>query len=309
MKICDLHCDTPLELTEKKEKFASNSLHIAADKLESFDKYVQLAAFCVPQNMSDDDGYGYFFKCTDYFVKEAKQNGFSVCTEAEGIKNSSEKYKGVFILTVEDARILANDISRLDVLYQAGVRLITPLWGGTTCIGGAHDTENGLTVFGLQTVKRCAELGILVDISHASIKSAQQISDILISRGLPVIATHSNSYSVCPHTRNLTDSQLEVIKKSGGIVGISLYPPHLTENIRCTADDVCRHILHYVEVIGENSVCLGCDFDGIGYVPEGLSDISKISVLKDTMISHGISEKQIEKIFYKNAYNFLLKYL
>lgn len=103
-------------------------------------------------------------------------------------------------------------LSRLAALYRAGIRVLTLLWGGNTCIGGSHDTDSGLTPFGRAVVRKCHQIGIIPDISHASVASAEEIIEISLSTGKPCIASHSDSYHVFPHTRNLSDRHFLAIR-------------------------------------------------------------------------------------------------
>jgi membrane dipeptidase len=299
MDLFDLHCDTPLELLRGDNVFSSGGCHITRDKLTGIGKYGQLAAFCVPQNMSDGDGYRYFFEVAENFRRAAGECGFDLFPDG-GI---GEKQ---FILTVEDLRIIENDLSRIGGLYRAGVRLVTPLWGGRTQIGGSHESDAGLTDFGREAVREAIRLGMVPDVSHASPRSADDILSLAAEAGVPAVASHSNSREICDHTRNLTDAQTRAVAASGGIVGVSLYPPHLVADpsAGCTSEDVCRHIMHYIDVIGEDSVCLGCDFDGIGTTPSDLPDVSALPRLRDALLSHGLTEKTVQKIFYENAAGF-----
>lgn len=294
MDLFDLHCDTPLELYRLDGGEREGGLHITKDAAALFGRYRQLAAFCAPPGMSDGDGYSLFFRVAENFRKKASAAGFTVGPFGEN-----------FTLTVEDARILGGDISRLDALIGAGVSLVTPLWGGTTCIGGAHDTDGGLTEFGRAVVEKLAAARIPVDVSHASVRSADEITDILGSYGMPPIATHSNAYALCPHTRNLRDGQLERIGRAGGLVGVSLYPPHLSSDpTGCTAEDAARHIEYYAEKLGPRSVALGCDFDGIGSTPKDIKNLSELPRLYELLLRRGMDEETVKDVFSGNAERF-----
>ena len=128
-----------------------------------------------------------------------------------------------------------------------------------------------------------------------------------LERGKPFIASHSNSYSLFPHTRNLRQKHLDAIKSLGGIVGISLCTHHLrdmTDGKECTALDVFAHIDSYMEAGAEDVLGLGCDLDGTD-LPVGFSGVGDLYKIADICQSHGYSEDLVEKIFYKNFYTFL----
>ena len=260
--------------------------------------------------MTDREGYDAFLATVKYFCEDTQRHGDKIvfpCTDSGKVKKALEENKCAAILAVEDARILENDLSRVDTLWNMGVRFVTPVWGGDSCIGGAHNTENGLTEFGYEAVKKMVISGIIPDISHSSVKTAAEIMDIAEAAGRPAIATHSNSKSVWDHTRNLSDEQFRRVCALDGIVGISLCPSHLASE-NANVDSVIRHIDKYMELGGERHIAIGCDLDGT--VPHSdfrsIADIVKIA---DKLSSIGYTDEVIHGIFFKNAANFVSKYI
>ena len=207
------------------------------------------------------------------------------------------------ILAVEDARILAGDISRLDVLYSSGVKLLTLNWYGETCIGGAHNTNIGLSDFGASVVTRCFELGIVPDISHCSFEGARMTLELAKQYCKPIVASHSDSHFVNPHTRNLRNEDFIDIIGLGGLVGINLCPSHLSSNDNPNITDVIMHIEHYLSLGGENTLAMGCDLDGTD-LPGGFSGIEDIYKIAEEMARINYSNELINKIMYKNAFKF-----
>ena len=308
MNYADLHCDTPLEMFDRGESLASGSLNVILDKLGFCKKYLQLAAYCPNENIGDDEGYEKFLRVRDNFLNECTKVGASVAKSADELKSSVDAGKPTFVLTLEDGRVLSGSLSRLHKLYESGVRVLTPLWGGETCIGGSHQSTAGLTKFGRDVAELCGELGVITDISHASERSANEILEIAGLHGRPVIASHSCSATLNPHSRNLSDDLLRKTARSGGIVGVNFYPPHLTGGT-ATLLDVVRHVKHYVSIVGDGHVALGCDFDGMGIFPEDAHDVTAVERLYSLMAEDGFSNEALEKIFFTNAYDFLINNL
>ncbi len=304
MKYFDLHCDTPLELYLRGESLSGSSLNVTKNAIDAFDSYVQVAAYCVPQGMNNGDGYDTFFKVREYFLRDAERCSCNVVTSVRELSSSVELNVPAFILSVEDARILDGDLSRLEALAKAGVRILTPLWGGESCIGGSHESNSSLTPFGRQVCEECARLGIITDISHASYRSACEMLDVAAKHGRSVIASHSCSDFIHDHSRNLPDALASAVAHLGGVVGVNTYPPHLTGS-KAALDDVARHIEHYVSVIGEEHVCLGCDFDGMSIFTDGCENVSCIPSLYEKMKSRGSDDGLCEKIFFSNGMKFL----
>jgi membrane dipeptidase len=212
------------------------------------------------------------------------------------------------ILAVEDARILAGKIERVDQLYALGVRILTLMWRDDTCIGGSHNTESGLTDFGKAALRRALELGIVPDISHASVASAADTFAIAKEMHRPVIASHSNAYAICPVERNLRDEQIKQIIESDGIIGINLFPAFIKEGKDISSEELFPHIDHFLSMGAEEHLCLGGDMDGAP-LPKDMSSLSSYTQLAQKMLAHGYSENFMHKLFFGNAYRFASTYL
>ena len=308
MKICDLHCDTSLELYRHGYSLADAPCAVSLDKAAGYDRYVQLMAVFTDTRLDDEAGWQQFFAVRENLLKECETHEVPLCrTGAElGDTLRFTEQKNAFLLTVEDARILNGKIERLEELHDAGVSVITPLWGGLTCIGGSHNTDNGLSDFGKAVVEGCFDLGIAVDLSHASTHSADDIFDIAEKKNGKVLATHSNAWALCRHTRNLSDDRLRRLAALNGVIGVNLYVRFLTEKDDCGMEDVLRHIEHLASVIGEDRVAFGADWDGAD-VPEELADISCMTKLIPALTDRGYSTAFLDKLFYENAVSFLTR--
>lgn len=303
LDLFDLHCDTASKLFEQDQPLFSNRLHVALDKSTAFRRYVQTMAVWSNNAFSDEDCWKRFLKIQDNLKKELSKNGVILAKDGKSLKRAAHSGKRTAILAVEDARLLAGDLTRIAVLYRLGVRFLTLTWAGMSVIGGAHDTNESLTPFGRRVAERCFEIGIVPDISHASRKVTAEILTMAKEYHRPVVATHSNAYAVHPHTRNLTNVEFSAIAESGGLVGISLAPQHLT-NGECDTNAVIAHIKHYLSLGGENTLCLGCDFDGIDKTPKEISALSSLPRLADALLDARINEQTVHKIFFENAYGF-----
>lgn len=247
---------------------------------------------------------------SDRFIADtAKQKDTVLCTSGAEITGAFRKSKNALIMAVEDARLLCGNINRLQALYNHGVRILTLLWGGNTIIGGSHDTENTLTDFGEQTVRRCFELGIIPDISHASEASAARVLEISGQTGCSCIASHSNSYSVCPFSRNLSDANFEKLLKVGGICGITFVPDFISSSKPATIDGLLLHIEHFLSLGGAGNISVGSDFDGVDELPEGIHNVADTYKIADRMAAVGYSDSLIEDILFHNACNFFIKNL
>lgn len=302
MRYFDLHCDTATETFFSGTSLSQNNGHVSLDRLIDIEKYTQIMAVFSREGGTDEECFEEFKQIIEYHKKE---KGIKQIIDGKELDENIFSY----IWSVEDARILGSELSRIDLLYDCGVRVITPVWAGETVIGGAFDTERGLTEFGKKVVSKFLKLGIIPDISHSSEQTAKDIFDLAERADMPIIASHSCAYSVRNHPRNLRDYQFEMVKKSGGIVGLSFCAYHLSNKEKglCDTDDIMCHIEHYLSLGGKEILCIGADFDGAG-MPRGIDGIQSIPELyRRVEAEHG--KALADKIFYENANNFFKKHL
>ncbi len=309
MKLTDMHCDTPYEIYARRSSLFDGDTAFTVEKCAAYESVTQVTAFWSNPEVTPDECYDGFFRMFEYLGQETENAAEKLRARGESF---SERF--TFIPAVEGARLLDGKLARLAVLARYGVEILTPVWKGTDAVGGAYDTDDGLTDFGKSLVAECGRLGIAVDVSHMSEKSFWDTVNIVSASKEPinVLASHSNSKHLCPHERNLTDLQFAMLQKLGGVVGISSCAKHISAKYTdemptdgdLFIDEVCSHIEHFLSLGGEDAVCLGFDLDGTAASP-GLEDISKVSAIAERLAKHRVADGTIEKIMYANGKNFL----
>lgn len=312
LRLFDLHCDTLYEALRQSRSLMTNDLGISFDRLCEYERFTQVLAMWSDSRIDEDTAFQRFFAARDKLENELRSDGRVVLCRSDAELSAAESAgKNAVLLAVEGGKLLGEDIHRLDELYLAGVRFLTLVWDKTCAIGGAHDTDVGLYDFGKNVVRRCFELGVIPDVSHASEKMCGEVIGLARDAGKVCIATHSNSRAVCDHPRNLTDRHFCDIASLGGIVGISLAPMHLTSGYleKCGISDVVAHIEHYLSLGGEDAVCLGCDLDGVSRLPDGIQSVSDLEKIADALAQINYTDTLIDKIFYANARNFISLWL
>ena len=315
MNYFDLHCDTAYEMYAKKQPLSCNSLAVSLDGFDSYEKKVQIFAVWSENEKPAGDVYSDFFKIFDNLKQEIDKNSDRavLCTDAAALVSDDKRLK--IIPAVEGARLLEDDLSRLELLREKGVRVLVPAWKGVTPVSGAFDTDTGLTELGYKMVEKCEELGIILDVSHLSEKGFWDLANVAKK---PFIASHSNAMTVCNHPRNLSDTQLRTIVSHGGIAGINLVKEHLSKALTAenpesfdfdkVLETIVKHLLHFMEKGCEKNVCLGCDLDGTSPI-KGLEKVSDIANIAKYMRSHGASASLVDDIFYNNAFSFFARNL
>jgi membrane dipeptidase len=209
----------------------------------------------------------------------------------------------------------------------------------------SQDVRNwgGLNDLGRQVVKEMNRLGMIVDVSHTS---DETVEDVLKVSKHPVIASHSCCKALCKHPRNLPDSLIKKIAKTGGVVHITYYPPFLDDRAaeifeqnwtrlrktlaavpppenpsymsdfyaRCMEgvpevplETLCKHIDHAVTLVGTEHVGIGSDWDGANVTVKGLENCGRISNLTKALLERGYRAKEVRAMLGGNFIRVLKK--
>ncbi len=234
-------------------------------------------------------------------------NGVTFVDSAKQLGTNIEQGTFSGILHFEGAEMIDEDLYALDTYYAAGLRSLGIVWSRSNAFGhgvpfgvGSPDTGPGLTEAGKKLVKRCNELGILLDLSHMN---EQGFWDIAGLSSAPLVATHSNAHAISPSTRNLTDRQLDAIAASDGIVGVNFNCSFIRPDGQRTSDTplemLADHVDYLAERIGIDRIALGSDFDG-AQMPNDLADASKLPNLIRVLRTRGYDDDALHKIGYRN---------
>jgi membrane dipeptidase len=198
------------------------------------------------------------------------------------------------LLSIEGAHALDGDPANVDVVADAGIRMISPAHFFDTAFGGsAHGTEqHGLTARGREMIRLMEARGVLLDVAHSS---ARTIDDALAVSTRPVVASHTGVRGVLDNARNLSDAHLDGIAATGGLVGIGFWP---TASGGGDAAAIARSIAYAVERVGAQYVALGSDWDGAVPVP---FDAANIVQLTDALLDVGLDEAAIRAVMGENV--------
>jgi membrane dipeptidase len=203
------------------------------------------------------------------------------------------------LLAIEGAQVLEGDPNNVDVMFDAGYRMMAPTHFFDTEMGGsAHGVEKGgLTEEGADMVKRMEEKRMIVDIAHAS---SETIDDILEIATRPVVVSHTGVKGTCDNTRNLSDDQLKTIGGKGGLIGIGFWD---TAVCGTTPAAIAAAQRHAVAMAGIDNVALGSDFDGAVETP---FDVTGLVQLTDALLASGMTPGDVGKVMGGNEIRFLL---
>jgi membrane dipeptidase len=214
----------------------------------------------------------------------------------------------VAVLHLEGAEAIDPGLEALDTWYQAGLRSLGPVWsrpnqfahGVPFIFPSSPDTGPGLTPAGRALVLRCAELGILVDLSHLNEAGFWDVAKLEAG---PLVASHAGAHSLSAASRNLTDRQLDAIGASGGLVGIVFASLFLRPDFADVADTpidlIAAHARYVADRIGVEHVALGSDFDG-ATIPAALGDAAGLPRLVESFADAGFGADELEAIAWGN---------
>jgi len=239
------------------------------------------------------------------------------------------------LIGLEGADPLGERAENLEHFYRLGVRNLIPAWDDNAFSGTSFGAGGGLSAEGRKLIELCEALRVMVDVSHLSDTAFWEVCQMARR---PFIASHSNCRDLCPSPRNLTDEQIRALAGRGGVMGINLAPdfldpgylaawdaallaataavgetgPAARQKIRMLAGEqwrtiplpgiewVGRHVLHAIQVGGEDCVGLGGDLDGISFMPAGMTGVESYPLIAEALLAAGLTEAQVEKVCWRN---------
>ena len=343
--VIDAHNDLPWALREKNgPNFRSidlrkdqPSLHTDIPRLKKGNVGVQFWSAWVP---GDTRKKGTSIRETltqidaIYHLVESYPETFALCQSVAEIEAARKAGKIASLIGLEGGYSIDNSLAVLRSYRKLGAVYMTLTHGETLdWADSATDKpkHNGLTPFGEEVVREMNRLGMMVDISHVS--PAVMKHAIRVSKA-PVIASHSSSFTIADHPRNVPDDVLKMVRENGGVVMVNFYSGFVVPDaVRITRDmferarklrekfpedrdfneamnayrkenpipagtihDVVDHIDHIVKIAGVDHVGLGSDFDGIPTCPKQLEDVSTYPFLTQELLNRGYKPEDIKKI-------------
>ncbi len=299
MKIVDLHCDTISCLTGKGGSLWRNPNQYDLERAQTAQLCLQFfALFTMPAD--SNIALRSIFKQVEKFWQEMESYA-DWCyhlTSSQDLDKDYNNNRLACILHLEGAECLGNDIEILQLLYRLGLRSMGLTWNHRNLLadgGGEGEHAGGLSRKGKEVLSQMEKLRIILDLSHISEPSFYNALDLY---SLPVLVTHANARSLCPHWRNLNDQQLRMLAEHGGVVGITQVADFVKEG-HANIADMIDHIAYISDLIGVEHVALGSDFDGADNMV--MADVAGYAQLPELLLRRGFSKYESELICSKNA--------
>ena len=310
----DTHCDINLKNFTNQNNYTVNT-----DSQVNLPKMINggldVAWFIVftGQGSLNKNGYKRAYKnAIDKFeaihrlVEEYAPDQIELALSEEDVYRINAKGKKIAMIGVENAYPLGEDLSNIEKFYNLGARYMSLAHNGHSQFSDSNTGEedniwmhNGLSDKGKEAILEMNRIGIMIDVSHPSKEAIRQMIEI---SNAPVIASHSSARSLCNHSRNLDDEQLDWIKKNGGVVQTVALAGYLRDDISTELVSVkvlVDHIDYMVKRIGIDHVGISSDFDGGGGI-QGWSDASETFNVTKELLKRGYTKEEISKIWSGN---------
>ncbi|XP_023646087.1 dipeptidase 2 isoform X1 [Paramormyrops kingsleyae] len=223
-------------------------------------------------------------------------------TSAQGLRNCT---KIACLISIEGGHSIDSSLAALRMFYRLGVRSMslthtcnTPWAESSSRIYEFYlRKNNSLTHFGKEVVSEMNRLGMIIDLSHTSWDTAENVLEVSTA---PVIFSHSSAFEVCQHLRNVPDWLLGMLKENHGIIMVNMHSGFVACGNKGNISIVADHFDHIRKVAGAESIGIGGDYDGASIFPNGLEDVSKYPALIQELLQRNWTEAEVAGVLRLN---------
>lgn len=347
--IIDTHIDIPYRLSEKMEDISLSTDGGDFDYPRALEGGLNapfMAIYIPARHQAIGDAKEFADEMIDMVegFQEKWPDKFILARSVSGVRDAFEKGLIALPMGMENGAPIEGRLENLEHFFNRGIRYITLTHSEVNHIcDSSYDSKrkwNGLSPFGRKLISEMNRLGIMIDISHVSDATFDQVLEL---SDAPVIASHSSCRAFTPGwERNMSDSMIRRLAGNGGVIQIAFGSSFLKEEYRkhyyararekeaflkqntlednhpsvakwledynrelsfllADVTDVADHIDHVRDLVGISHVGLGSDFDGVGATtPKGLKDVSQYPNLIQELLERGYSEVDVEKVLSGN---------
>jgi len=300
LKTIDLHCDVlwKMQRSNGAVDFLDGGLDANLEKLKKGNVMMQTFALFVPPKVAVEEKFSVVMNQIHYFHNRVlgSNSTMKLIRNWTDLDHLQDGEIGA-LLSLEGVDAIGNDLRRLTILHELGVRSIGLTWNNANLAadGVLEERGAGLTTFGKDIVAFNNEHQMFTDVSHLSEKS---FWDVMEKAKYP-IASHSNSKKLCPNPRNLTDEQAKAMFDRNAMVHVTFVTEFVKEPGDVVIGDLIKHIDHFASLGGIHNIGIGSDFDGITEKIIGLEDATMHPNLLNELLKY-YTEEQVRGFAYQN---------
>jgi membrane dipeptidase len=304
-----------LEITDT-EMCRSAGSHTDLPRLRSGGVGAQFWSVFVPATLAGDEAVTATLEQIDagHTMIRRYADELALATTVEDVQRAWQQGRIASLMGAEGGHQINESLGTLRMLHRLGVRYLTLTHNDNVPWADSATDEpvlGGLSDFGREVVAEMNRIGMLVDLSHVSADVMRQALDVST---VPVVFSHSSARALCDHPRNVPDDVLQRLSGNGGVCMVTFVPMFVNQAVRdwekadeegarppATLDDVVAHVEHVREVAGIEHVGLGGDYDGTGWLPEGLEDVTGYPRLLEALADRGWSDDDLARLTCRNV--------
>lgn len=310
-RVIDLHCDalSKLQLDPNLDFAKDARLDVNMQRMLEGGIWLQCFAIYLSERLGKPQ-IGYILEQLDLFANRLVPLGIMPIKSVQDLEAAEKEGRLGGLLSIEGADGLEGNLHYLQICYERGVRLLGLTWNyaNWAADGILEPRGGGLTLKGRELVRFCHRLGIILDVSHLSVKGFWEVASMCEAAGTSMIASHSNAYKICPHARNLRDDQIRALISLDGRIGITFVPWFVKKAKATQIEDILPHLDHICALGGAKHIMFGSDFDGIEQHIRGLEHAGKYEVWAEFLFKH-YPEELVQGWLSGNARSFLHRWL
>ena len=233
------YCNWSKEIFKINNEAKLNAIHVTIAYHEDFSE--------VEENVKTWDKYFKEFKDLIFHGKNFKD-----------IEKAHKEKKTAVFFGFQNCSPIGENIGLVEEIHKLGIVFMQLTYNNQSLLatGCYEENDSGVTRMGKEVIKEMNKLGVVVDMSHSAEKST--LDAIKIS-SKPIAITHANPSFWFEAKRNKSNEVLKALAKSGGMIGLSLYPHHLKDKSNCTLESFCEMTAKTADMIGVKHIGIGSD--------------------------------------------------
>lgn len=177
---------------------------------------------------------------------------------AEDVRRAREIGRTAIFFGFQNCSPMEDDIGLIEILHALGGRFMQLTYNNQSLLaaGFQEHHDSGVTRMGREVIREMNRVGLVIDMSHSGERSTIEAADL---SERPIAITHANPARWWPVPRNKSDDAIRAVTSNGGMIGFSLYPPHLKDGSECSLESFCRMVAETGERFGMDRIGIGSD--------------------------------------------------